>query len=457
VCVLTAHHLGGDVQQVHPLVRARKARNLERPDLAREVRRLSSELGTPRYPGSDGVQRWEEGRIPDPETQRVLALLLGIDHALVDRRPWPGWLDFDPLQEPPSYPWTARGAIDALAETLGNEDDMLRRTFITSSAAVTASLLQWLTADPVAAEQVEHGRRVGESGVAAIERRVRELRRVDDENGGGTLITDAGVTLAMVVDLLTNRSHTLAHGQRLHAAAADLARIRAWAAFDVHGRCDDRLFTTALQCAHAADDRPLGSHILTFWAAAAYNCDRPADAEAMASTALATVTGKTAPRVQALVHARRARARSHLGHDGCWADLDRAEALLALADGQADGEPEWAYWFDLSELQGARASTQLAMGRPADAEAAFAASARAFDGETVRTRAIYLVRQADAQRQQGHIEDACATAHQALDIAEEISSHRTNEPLHDLARDLRLHTHVPVVRELRERVAALPG
>ncbi|MFD9688413.1 XRE family transcriptional regulator [Kitasatospora sp. NPDC059088] len=447
------------MQQEHPLVRARRVRNLERPDLARQVRTLSGELGTQRWTGPDGVLRWEEGRTPDPETQRVLARLFGIDPALVDRRPWPAWLDADPLQEPPVFPWTAGGALCALTETIGKEDDMHRRTFITSSAAVTAALLQWLTADPAAAEQILAGRRVGESGVAAIERRVRELRRTDDEDGGGTLVTDAGVALRMVVELLSNRSHTLAHGQRLYAAAADLSRIRAWAGFDVHGRCDDYTFTTALRCAHAAGDRDLGAHILTFWAAAAYNCDRRVDAEAMASTAMASVHGKAAPRVQALVRSRRARARSHLGDDNCWEDLDLAEALLAEAaqQGADEDEPPWAYWFDLHELQGARASTQLTMGRPAEAEATFAASALAFEGDAQRTRSVYLVRQADAQRQQGHLEQACATANQALDITDEISSHRTTEPLRDLARDMRLHSAVPAVHALRERIADLRG
>jgi hypothetical protein len=190
--------------------------------------------------------------------------------------------------------------------------------------------------------------------------------------------------------------------------------MRAWAIFDIHGTCDDRIFKSALHSAHSASDEALGAHILTFWAAAAYNCDQPAEAESIASAALSAVRGKAAPRVQALVHARRARARSHLGDGRCWSDLDLAERNLHRAEQSPDDdEPEWAYWMNLAEFQGSRASTQLTMGRPGDAEATFAAAARAFDGGAVRDHALYLTRQADAQWRQGHHEQACGTAHQA--------------------------------------------
>lgn len=87
---------------------------------------------------------------------------------------------------------------------------------------------------------------------------------------------------------------------------------------------------------------------------------------------------------------------------------------------------------NLAEFQGSRASTQLAMGRPRDAEATFKAAARAFDGGAVRTHALYLARQADAQWRQGHHEEACVTAHRSMDLTDQISSHRTVGPLQDL-------------------------
>ncbi|RLU82509.1 transcriptional regulator [Streptomyces griseocarneus] len=440
--------------QIHRLITARKVRNMTRPDLARALRRLSARRKPALGTAPSGVLRWEAGREPNKPTQKFLAELFDIDPTLVDTHPYPAWLEFDPLQQYTAFPWTPQGALDALRDSAGS--DMHRRSFILSSAALTTALLSWLTADPAAAGEITSGRRIGEAAVTAIERRVRTLRRTDDEDGGGTLIHDAASAKDLVTDLLQNRSYSLEHGRRLFAAAADLERMQAWATFDVHGLCDDRAFTSALHAAHSAGDAALGAHILTFWAAAAYNCDRPADAETLASTALSTVRGKTAPRVEALVYARRARARSHLHDERCWSDLDHAERHLHRSDRSKGDEPEWAYWFDLAEFQGSRASSQLTMGLPRDAEATFAAAARAFDGSdrsALRTHALYLVRQADAQWRQGHYEQACGTAHQALDLTDRISSQRTAGPLRDLARTMKPHRDIAAVRDLRERVA----
>ncbi|MFE9846556.1 XRE family transcriptional regulator [Streptomyces goshikiensis] len=424
---------------------------MSRPDLARALRTLSAERKCPLGTAPSGVLRWEDGREPEKDTQKLLAELFNIDRHLVDTHPWPLWLEFDPLQQYRDFPWTPKGALDALRDSVGS--DMHRRSFILGSTALTASLFAWLTADPAAAGEITSGRRIGEAAVTHIERRVRHLRRVDDEDGGGTLIRETEAANEMVADLLAHRSYSLDHGRRLYTAAADLERMRAWAIFDVHGTCDDRIFKSALHSAHSADDQALGAHILTFWAAAAYNCDRPAEAEAMASAALGAVRGKAAPRVQALVHARRARARSHLGNERCWSDLDLAERHLHRAEQNRDeSEPEWAYWMDLAEFQGSRASTQLVMGRPGDAEATFAAAARAFDGGAVRTHALYLTRQADAQWRQGHHEQACGTAHQALDLIDQISSQRTAGPLKELVATMGSHQNLPAVRDLRERI-----
>ncbi|MFI1169967.1 hypothetical protein [Streptomyces melanogenes] len=142
---------------------------------------------------------------------------------------------------------------------------MGRRHFtLLTGGALTASLWSWLTADPAAAGQIIHGRRVGESAVTHIEDRVRQLRRDDDLDNGEQLLTEADASLGMVVGLLKRRSYTDDHGARLHAAAADPARIKAWAAFDAEDECDDATFLAALHSARSSNDIVLGSHILAF-------------------------------------------------------------------------------------------------------------------------------------------------------------------------------------------------
>ncbi|MFI6084217.1 hypothetical protein ACIBBB_25110 [Streptomyces sp. NPDC051217] len=95
------------------------------------------------------------------------------------------------------------------------------------------------------------------------------------------------------------------------------------------------------------------------------------------------------------------------------------------------------------------------MNRPDRAEETFTEAAALFPADRVRTRTLFLTRRADAQCRQGELERACATAGQALDLTEEISSHRAAGPLHDLALRMQPHESVPAVRDFRERVATL--
>lgn len=442
---------------MHLLTRALHARGWKPPEFARRLCELGAQRGVPVGTGKDGVYRWLAGRSPDKPTRRLIAELLGIPQGAVDRNPWPRWLALDPLQQPTCYSWDASGALQALVEVSGEDIMTMDRRHFTliTGTTLTTSLWGWLTADPAAAGQIIHARRIGERTVARIEERVRQLRHDDDLDGGGNLITETITSHRLVAHLLKTRSCTDAHGARLYAAAADLARMHAWALFDVEGTCADAVFDSALHSAHTAGDTALGSHVLAFWSIAAHNTDRPEDAEAMTSAGLSAARGRTTPRVQAMLLSRRARARAHQHNPAAFTDLAQAEELLALADRSpaAEPDPEWIYWFDHSELLGVAASTYLDMGRPAEAEETFVQTAALFPADRVRTQALFLARRADAQWRQNDTERACATAHQALDLIEEISSHRAAGPLRNLAASMGKQAALPAVRDFRERVA----
>ncbi|MZE76809.1 transcriptional regulator [Streptomyces sp. SID5475] len=447
---LDPHRKDAGTTRGYLLARARHARGWNQSELARHLRAHSRKRGRPLHTRRDGVWYWEHDRTPDLPTQRLIADLLGIPPGAVDARPWPEWLSEDPAQRPTPRPWTLLGASQSLTELArGSAMDVTRRELVLiAGGTLTASLLAWLTADPVAAGQLTTGRRIGEAAVAKIEDRAQMLRRMDDEDGGGTVLAEASSALALVHGLIRDRSYTDAHGARLYAAASDLARQRAAALFDVKGECADGTFDTALRAARVAGDNALGANALSFWSVSAYNTGRLHDAEDMANTALASIRGTTTPRVQALFLTRRGRARAHLGDTRCWTDFDRAEALLTQADGHTD--PDWSYWFNQAEILGARASSHRDMNQPGPAEAAFAQAHALFAPTSVRTHALYLSRQADAQFAQGQIERACATADAALDLTETISSHRTVAPLLNLAERLAPYP-VPDARDFRER------
>lgn len=434
----------------HLLAQARRARGWPQAELARRLRARGRERGRPLSTGRDGVWYWEHTRVPDRSTQLLIADLFGIPPAAVDARPWPEWLSEDPAQRPTPWPWTLVGATQCLTDLArGAAMDVTRRELVLiAGGALTSSLLAFLTADPVAAGQLTAGQQIGEAAVARIEGIASALRRTDDADGGGTVLAEASSALILVTGVIRNRSYSGPHGARLFAAASDLARQRASAQFDVHGECADATFDTALRTAKVADDDALGANTLIFWCGSAYNTGRLHDAESMATAALAAVRGRATPRVQALAFTRRGRARSHLADPQCWGDFDRAEELLAGANGHDD--PDWAYWFDRAEILAARASSHRDMGQSGLAEVAFADANALYDHSAVRTRALYLARQADSQFAQGHIEQACATASEALDLTETISSHRTTGPLLELAGRLAAHS-VPCARDFSDR------
>ncbi|WP_240796342.1 XRE family transcriptional regulator [Streptomyces sp. RFCAC02] len=414
----------------------------------------------------DGVYRWERPasatgrtRRPDPPTQRLIAELLGIPQEAADPQMWPRWLSLDPLQQPTRYTWDAAGATAALAEVSRGETAMNRR-HVTQliGTTLTTSLWMWLTADPVAAGQMTCGRRLGEAAVGHVEERVRQLRHADDIDGGGQLLTETTAALAFVVGLLKTRSYSDAHGARLHAAAADLARMHAWAQFDAYDQCADAVFHAALRAAHASGDPVLGSHILAFWSIAAGATGRPDAAEDMIATALTAARGRSTPRVEAMLHSRRARARARRGDQAAFTDLGRAAELLHASEHETpkNPDPEWVYWFDAAELAGVTGSTHLDFDQSGRAEQAYIEAAALFPADRVRTRVLFLGRQADAQWLQGDADRACATAHHALDLAEEINSPRAASPLRDLA-DQMSTISTAAVQDFRERLASLPA
>jgi len=421
--------------------------------MARYLRDFSLQAGHKIFPGRDGVWYWEHERVPDRDTQMLIAGLLGIPLTAIYERPWPEWLSEDPAQRPASRPWTISAAADALYELAGGSVEATRRDLVLiAGSTLTATLLAWLVADPDAAAQITAGRRVEEAAVARLEARAAALRHMDDADGGGAVLTEATSAMALTVHLIRNRSYSTANGARLYAVASDLARQRAAALFDTGGQCADSAYETALRAARAAGNQPLGANCLAFWASAAYNTGRPRDAEAMATAAIAAVRHQSLPSVKAMLHCRCGRARAHLGDSACWTDFDRADELLAQSSSRP--APDWIYWFDPAEILSARASSHLDLGQAAAAEAGFAAAQSLFDPAIIRTQALYLARQGIAQYEQGHLDQACATATRALDLTESISSRRTTGSLLELAN--RLQTcPVPQARDFRERARAL--
>src|SRR5437868_4866508 len=188
---------------------------------------------------------------------------------------------------------------------------MDRRGFvILSGLTLTTLLYDWLTTEPeIVHATIGSGRCVNDALIDRIGERITDLQRADDTLGGGDLIGEAEAHLALVTRLLSETSRTQTQTGRLYAQAADLARMAGWMRFDAgQHAAAQRYFHAALRAAHISGDRLLGANILAFAAIQQYSVGNPHDADTMIRTAQAAVRGRSTPTVDAMLHARRARA-----------------------------------------------------------------------------------------------------------------------------------------------------
>jgi hypothetical protein len=76
-------------------------------------------------------------------------------------------------------------------------------------------------------------------------------------------------------------------------ALAELGQLVGWACYDTgQHRLAQRYYIVGLRAAHAADDRPLGAHILGEMAYQAAHQGRPAEAVTLIDTAVAGTRGQ---------------------------------------------------------------------------------------------------------------------------------------------------------------------
>jgi hypothetical protein len=234
------------------------------------------------------VARWLAGQQPREPVPELIAEVLS---AAVQRRVTvtelgmtPSVLDADTgLRLPASWPECVTAATSLWRA------DVERRRFLQDSAlaasASSAVALQWLVAPRPPAPSGQGGRKIGASDVAALRHTAQTFREMDNRLGGGRV---RGAVLqyltADVTPMLAYGQFSATMGRRLAGAAAELAQLAGWMAYDtgLHGHAQ-RYLTLALSFArHAADDG-LGAEILAAQAHQAVYLARPAEAVDLAA------------------------------------------------------------------------------------------------------------------------------------------------------------------------------
>jgi hypothetical protein len=374
------------------------------------------------------VLRWlagQEPREPVPALLAdVLSDLVGRPVSVADLGMVPGGLSADlGLELTTGWPDCV-----ATATTLWRADVERRRFLADSAVAVSASAavaLRWLVSPAADLPQGGGSKIIGTSDVAGIREVTRSYRELDNKLGGGRLRRAVVTYLdTEVAPMLAGGRYGTEAGRELAAAAAELAQLAGWMAFDsgMDGRAQRHL-TQALNLARHAGAAGLGGEILAAKAQQAVYLGRPGEAVDMARVARVTARQASLPTLETECLVMEAHGHAAIGDArACAKALTDAEVAFGRSARQDD--PVWLRYFDEAYLAARMAHCFHALGDAGHAEC-YARRSLVMDGRFVRGKAFNLSLLATALAEQGEVEHACAIGGQALDLVSGLQSARS--------------------------------
>ncbi|HZN20422.1 MAG TPA: helix-turn-helix transcriptional regulator [Micromonosporaceae bacterium] len=286
---------------------------------------------------------------------------------------------------------------------------------------------EWLVAEPPQIYELRAGRRVGAATVATIERRVQQLRLLDDHVGGDETYPVLSGELAATSALLREAAYPAQLGRRLLVVTADLCQLAGFVAADT-GRYADakRLHAAGVRAAHAGGDTESAANNLSSIAYVEANSGDPRTAVLLARSAYAGVRHTGRATVRALLLERLAWAHARAG------DALAAERTLGTVEEvypvpRPADDPPWAYWLSPEEVQVMAGRVWTELRRPLRAVPILERATAGYNDDVPRETALYLTWLAEALVQAGEIEAAADRATKALRLARRAHSHRTME------------------------------
>jgi len=427
------------------LRRQRRQRGWSLQRVAEELQKLCELEGRRVGVTASMVGKWERGfKRPSPFYQEKLCALYGLSAEQL------GLVD-DAEQALPA--WSVDR--DTLAETLESwRHDVERRAFlrhITSVAGVAAlaPALDTAGAEPHErlARALDRPSRVDHATMEHLETVINECRRLDDRIGSRDLQGPVTGHLQLITSLLQGSQPGPVH-RRLCTAAAQVAQLAGWLAFDMNDhKAAKRYYEVALRAAQEAGDRALAAYVLGCMSVVAtYSKDAHAGLQ-LAHEAQRRGRGSVTATTLAWLCRVEALALATLGEAApCGSALDRAEAAIDEASPASD--PPWIYHFNRSQLAGQKGACYVRLHQPHDARAALGEALTTLSTEFVRDRSLHLTHLASAYAQQGEIEEACRLAGDSLTNAMYTGSARELRRIHEFRRDLDPWNGTAAVKEL---------
>jgi transcriptional regulator with XRE-family HTH domain len=272
--------------------------------------------------------------------------------------------------------------------------------------------------------------------VEAVAVTTKAFRDLDNRFGGAhTHRLVAGYLESGVALMLRTGAYTEETGRQLFGAAAQLAHLAAWTAYDMDDhRRPELYFSKALELASAAGDHAFAAEILAARSHRAIHLGIPERAIELARASRHSAARTGLPVLLAEAHELEANGHALLG-DGqaCAASLHECERAFGRSCSAA--MPSWLEYFDRAYLAARFAHTLRDLGDWGEAER-YALEASAMIGGLARARAFNTAVLATAYVETD-LDQALDAGREALVMAAGLQSGRVVRYLADLRRRLR--------------------
>ena len=424
------------------LAEAMRRAGCSNTSLAMRVRRVAQENGVVLKCTHVDVARWLKGVTPRPATAQFIATALSRKAGLrfsLDDVGMGGSAASVALESSLDYPtdWAAAGErLHGLTrrELAG---DVLALGAAVAPAAWSQPMLTWLLSRSEPLRERGGGRiSVGDSDVQAIRTTAQLFMKMDFQFGGGHARAALAQYFADDVCPLLEGRFTDRVGRQLFSAAAEVAQLLGWTAYDMgrHGLAQ-RYLIQALRLAQAADDRMMGGRLLANMSHQANYLGNFDQAVHLARAAQEGARSATSATTMAMFLAMEARAHAGNGDEAaCSRALREAEAYFQRRN--PSGDPGWIGYFDAAELAGEAAHCYRDLRNPRITQEFVAGAIEQCDPSYVRTLAFVRLVHAASFAQQREAHQAVQVATEAVGMVGSLKSRRYLRYVHDLCADL---------------------
>ncbi|MGW2038602.1 tetratricopeptide repeat protein [Streptomyces virginiae] len=412
---------------------------------AQEVNKLGTERGTPLKYREPSVHQWLNGHMPKeavrPLILEALARKLGrpITHSEAG-------FPHPPAEESSALPSTVEGLLD-----LGRQDmDPSRRSVLgVALFSVALTVPNWPdVVGRMEAAQRGETQRIGMPDVQSVIAMTERLSDIDDQFGGRTARPMAAAYLVNTVAPYLRADAPDDVRKAMMAAASDLSYLTGYMAVDegVHGMAQ-RYYLKALELAGASEDHLTFCTTLRGMSVQAVDLGQGAEALRLADAA-AAASPQAGPRMRAFLAGQQAHAAAQQGNRHMALQRIR-EAEKAMEKAESQSKTFGSY--NPSSLAYHVGQVRYQLGDLAGSVESLKESNQLRPSTFRRTSIRYLSMLAERQLEVGHLEAACETWGNVLEIYPLVQSGQCDRSITAMHSRIRPYLKNPTARDLHER------